>query len=178
MKVKTLSSLALGLVLFAGCKSGEKKDEKQPEKQNAPLVLKMDEQTSKYGYYDAEGKKVLGDYAMAFTDTLRDYAIVADSGFILIDRKGKKVYDVFAFDNAPDAPQDGLYRIVKDGKIGYADAQTHQVVIAPVYDCAYPFGGGKAKVSKNCKKVQDGEHSSWESDEWMYVDVKGNKVAE
>ena len=33
----------------------------------------------------------------------------------------------------------GRYRIRLDGKIGYADEETGAIVVAPVYDCAFPF---------------------------------------
>ena len=99
--------------------------------------------------------------------------IEQDHKWVVVDEQKTVLYDVFIYDNGPDAPADGLYRIVKDGKIGYADAGTNAIVIEPKYDCAYPFENGKAKVSTNCKTVQDGDHSIWESDAWQFIDTKG-----
>ncbi len=45
-----------------------------------------------------------------------------DHKWVVVDEQKTVLYDVFIYDNGPDAPADGLYRIVKDGKIGYADA--------------------------------------------------------
>lgn len=96
-----------------------------------------------------------------------------DHKWVVVDEQKTVLYDVFPFDNGPDTPSDGLYRIVKDGKIGYADAATNAIVIAPQYDCAYPFENGKAKVSTNCQTTKDGDHSVWTSDAWLLIDKKG-----
>ena len=96
-----------------------------------------------------------------------------DHKWVVVDEQKTVLYDVFLYDNGPDAPSEGLYRIVKDGKIGYADASTNAIVIEPQYDCAYPFENGKAKVSTNCKTVKDGEYDVWESDAWQFIDKKG-----
>lgn len=93
--------------------------------------------------------------------------------WVIADDKKTPLYDVFIYDNGPDYPAEGLIRVVKNGKIGYADATTFAIVIPPQYDCAFPFENGKAKVSTNCKTVKDGEHSIWESDAWQYVDKTG-----
>lgn len=96
-----------------------------------------------------------------------------DHKWVVVDEQKNVLYDVFLYDNGPDAPADGLYRIVKDGKIGYADAGTNAIVIEPQYDCAYPFENGKAKVSTDCKTVKDGEYDVWESEAWQFIDKKG-----
>jgi WG containing repeat len=93
--------------------------------------------------------------------------------WVIKNRKKKTLYEVFPFDNGPDYPSEGLIRVVKNGKIGYANAKTYTLVIAPQFDCAFPFENGKAKVSYNCKTLKDGEHNIWTSDTWQYVDKKG-----
>lgn len=96
-----------------------------------------------------------------------------DQKWVVVDEQKTVLYDVFLYDNGPDTPVDGLYRIVKNGKIGYADASTNTIVIEPQYDCAFPFENGKAKVSTNCKTVQEGDHSIWESEDWQFIDKTG-----
>lgn len=98
----------------------------------------------------------------------------ADGKWVIMDGPKTALYEVFIFDNGPDYPAEGLIRVVKNGKIGYADASTYAIVIEPQFDCAYPFENGKAKVSNQCRTVKDGEHSVWESEAWQYVDKKGN----
>ena len=143
------------------------------------LILKRDNKTSLFAYFDEKGNKVLGDYFAAYTDTITEYGIVADPGFVLIDKTGKHIYNIYPFDNGPDYTSEGIYRIIKDGKIGYVDSVTSKVLIKPKFGCAYPFENGKAKVSLNCRTVKafpGDEHSTWESGEWFYVDKTGKIV--
>jgi len=141
------------------------------------LVLYTDknEQT---GYRKLSGKVVIpaGKYTYCFTDTFRTFALVSTKKEIIaIDRDDKKLYEVFVFDNGPDYAQEGLFRIVKNGKIGYADATTGKIVIEPAYDGAYPFENGKARVSIGCKTITDGEHKLWTEREWFYIDRNGKQ---
>ncbi len=93
--------------------------------------------------------------------------------WVIMDNKKTTLYDVFLYDNGPDYASDGLIRVVKNGKIGYADAKTYAIVITPQFDCAFPFENGKAKVSNKCKTIKEGKHIIWTSDAWQYVDKKG-----
>lgn len=96
--------------------------------------------------------------------------------WVILDNQKTTLYEVFPFDNGPDYPAEGLIRVVKNGKIGFADANTYAIVIEPQFDCAFPFKDGKAKVSNQCKTVKIGEYNSWESEQWQYIDNKGNYV--
>ena len=102
----------------------------------------------------------IGKYQRCFTDTFKSYAVVAlpKIGMVAIDRHQNILYEVFPFDNGPDNASEGLFRIVANKKIGYADAATGAVVIRPQFDCAFPFENGSAKVSIDCKAKSDGEH--------------------
>jgi len=135
---------------------------------------------NEYGYKNSNGEIVipLGKYLRCFTDTFKTYAIVvkSNSGFLAIDRQETVLYEVFPFDNGPDEPYEGIFRILADKKIGYADSMTGKVVIKPQFDCAWPFENGVAKVSTDCKTQQEGEHSIWLSDHWYYIDKTGKKV--
>jgi hypothetical protein len=132
-----------------------------------------------YGYSDQKGRLVIryGKYPMIYTDTFRTYAIVLKSkeGLVAIDRNEKVLYHIFPFENGPDDVVEGLFRIVKNGKIGFADTNG-KVVIAPQFECAYPFENGKAKVSNNCTEHKQGEHKYWESADWFYIDKEGKKL--
>jgi WG containing repeat len=96
-----------------------------------------------------------------------------DGKWVIVDRQKAVLYEVFIYDNGPDYPSEGLIRVLKNGKIGYADAKTYAIVIEPQFDCAFPFENGKAKVSNQCQTLKDGEHSVWESEDWRYVDKQG-----
>ncbi|MFN8355849.1 MAG: alpha/beta hydrolase-fold protein [Spirosomataceae bacterium] len=93
--------------------------------------------------------------------------------WVITDLKKTTLYDVFNYDNGPDYASEGLIRVVKNGKIGYADAKTYRLVIAPQFDCAYPFEKGKAKVSTHCTTIRKDEHSTWQSDHWQFIDKSG-----
>lgn len=97
--------------------------------------------------------------------------------WVILDKQKTTLYEVFPFDNGPDYPAEGLIRVLKNGKIGYVDANTYTIVIEPQFDCAFPFEDGKAKVSNHCQTIKDGEHSIWESEAWQYVDKTGKYVS-
>jgi WG containing repeat len=112
------------------------------------------------------------------TTTVLTMEQTADGKWAILDGQKTPLYEVFIYDNGPDYEAEGLIRVVKNGKIGYADAKTYAIVIEPQFDCAYPFENGKAEVSNQCKTVKDGEHSVWESDIWQLVDKKGSLMPE
>lgn len=144
------------------------------------LILFEDTIKEEYGYKNLKGDTIipLGKYSICFTDTFKTYAIVAipKNGFVAIDRQENILYNVFAFDNGPDYVSDGLFRILIDGKIGYADSVTGNCIIKPQFECAGPFENGKAKVSLDCKKLSDGEHETWVSERWFYIDKTGKAI--
>lgn len=140
------------------------------------LRLIVDTTKDAYAYVNTKGDTVIpfGKYLMCYTDTFDKFAIVGskDNGLVGIDRNEKVLFNVYVFDNGPDYPSDGLFRIVKDGKIGYANLNG-QIVIPPQFDCAYPFKKGKAKVGNGCKTQSDGEHHYWTGGQWYIINKKG-----
>lgn len=150
--------------------------QKKPTKTESPLFLVSKDE--KYAYVNAKGDTLipLGKYAACFTETFSDMAIVTSKGRLVgIDRKENILFEVFIFDNGPDDLSDGLFRIVKDKKIGFAD-EHGKIIVQPTLGCAYPFEGGKAMVSDSCKTVYDGEHKRWISHKWYYIDKKGKRI--
>lgn len=117
-----------------------------------------------------------GKYYATWTDTLKTFAIVSkNSEMIGIDRNENLLFSVFSFDNGPDYVVEGLFRVRRHGKIGYANQQG-EIVIPCQFDCAYYFENGRAKVSNNCKTIKEGEYHRWISDDWYYIDKQGNKI--
>lgn len=141
----------------------------------------VDSTTDQYGYEDRSGKMAIpfGKYSIIYTELFKTHAIVfkEGEGFVAIDRSEKILYHIFPFDNGPDEPSEGLYRIIENGKIGYANMKG-EIVIAPQFACARPFKKGKAEVSVNCTTHKDGEHSFWVSEEWYYINKKGKKLSD
>jgi hypothetical protein len=173
MRRTTTSFLFIALVfILISCRQGAKT--------NDYLLSFSDTITNGYGYKDQKGTIVIpqGKYLFCFTDTFKTYAIVIkpNAGFVAIDRHEQVLYKVFSFDNGPDYPSGGLFRIVENDKIGFADEVTGKIVIKPQFDCAFPFENGEAKVSNECKIQSLGEHSEWLSDHWFYIDKNGKKL--
>lgn len=152
----------------------------QPLRDKGVLILVSDSATDTYGYRNEAGKIVIpmGKYSVCYTDTFRNYAIVLMSGkgFVGIDRQDRVLYSVFIFDNGPDEPSNGLFRIRATGKIGYANSATGEIVIRPQYACAWPFENGIAKVALECQTRSDGEYHYWISDHWFYINKYGVRV--
>ncbi len=131
------------------------------------------------GYVNAFGDTIIpyGRYNYCYTDTIRNFGIVLDSNgtCLAIDVEGNYLYDVKWFDNGPDHIVEGLFRVILNDQIGYADAQGN-IVIAPQYTCAEPFNQGRAKVTYSCELIDDGEYQTMKSASWFYIDHTGNKI--
>lgn len=140
------------------------------------LFAKQNPKTESFAYYNSQNQKILGDYQQIYTDIFVNFAIILDTNFYLIDRTGFKLHEIFPYDNGPDYPSEGLYRIVKNGKIGFLNARTSQLIIEPLYEAAFPYENGKTKVSYKAKRSKQGEHFVWISDEWFYIDKSGKKI--
>jgi WG containing repeat len=94
-------------------------------------------------------------------------------GWMYVDRTGRVVITgVARMDNWADEFHDGLVRVVKNGRWGFADRKGH-IVIAPIYDGALDFENGRATVCRGCKTTSDGEHSWFTGGQWYELDTKG-----
>lgn len=142
-----------------------------------PFVVEKNEL---YGYANESGDTVIDCvYPLAFTDTISRIGFVADDkGRIrCFNNEGKFLFYTYMCDNGPDYPHEGCFRIEdQNGLIGFADTLGN-VVISPKYKFAYPFSGGKAKVTDSGKPAieKDSEYSSWESDNWYFVSREDGK---
>lgn len=152
----------------------------QTRKDSDYWISFIDTVNGEHGYKNQNGDIVIppGTYSFCFTDTFRTYAIVAKPhfGFAAIDRQENVLYKVFPYDNGPDYPSDGLFRILEKNKIGFANTATGAIVIQPIFDCAFPFENGVAQVSVDCRTQSDGGHNTWLSDNWYYIDKTGMNV--
>lgn len=139
-----------------------------------------DEEEEQCSYVNANGDTLfpMGTFVHCFSDSV-NYAIVikwekSDYAFPIIDSKGNELYGAFVFDNGPDYIEDGTFRIIKDGKIGYA-SEDSEIIIEPIYEGAWPFKDGRAFVSLETSVESDGEHSWWVGGDWFYIDKNGNR---
>ncbi len=120
-----------------------------------------------------------GKYAFEFPYDHKNFKIVVthDQRLLAIGKDGKELFEVYWYDNGPDYISDGLFRIVENEKVGYAN-EAGEVIIKPQYACASPFENGQAKVTYNCDLIEEGEHSRMESDSWFTIDKEGKRVGE
>jgi len=198
MIMRKLLLLLLSVTFFTSCENTQNTSTEEPSTVNTeevnpeeepanrgPLYKifegEEDEIFAKTGYVNAAGDTVIamGKYKYCFTDTLVNYAIVMDQDNVCkaIDSNEKVLYEVKWYDNGPDYISDGLFRIIIEGKTGYAN-KAGEIVIEPIYACTEPFEGGQARVTLKCELSKDGEYTRMESDEWFSIDTKGNKIAE
>jgi hypothetical protein len=101
-------------------------------------------------------------------------------GWMYVSRRGIVVVQrVQTMDNGPDSFHDGLVRVIRNKKYGFANRKG-ELVIPPVYDGAMSFENGKAKVCKGCDSKcadRDCEHHFLAGGEWFQIDTKGSVVA-
>jgi WG containing repeat len=174
MKTNLTFLLIITLFLAISCNESNSQDN---------YLVKISEEDDEigetFGYANLDGEVIiaLDKYYYCYTDTFVNYAIVMDYEYkcIAIDRDENVLYDVFMFDNGPDYIEEGLFRIVKDGKMGFAN-EDGEIVIKPEYDFAFPFEDGEAKVTFEAELIEEFEMTRVESDSWFFIDKEGNKI--
>jgi WG containing repeat len=94
-----------------------------------------------------------------------------------VSRSGKVVIKgVPVMDNGADSFHDGLVRIVRNGKYGFAN-RAGQVVIPTIYDGAMNFENGRAEVCKRCQISAEEEYHVFSGGDWFRINVKGAILA-
>ena len=109
--------------------------------------------------------------SLLFRDTLLTVPHVYDSTgkLFAIDKHGKPLFEIYIYDNGADYVEEGLFRMKKNNKVGFADTN-NTIIIAPEYDFASPFKNGKSVVCNGCKKDDDFAYSGGK---WGVIDKKG-----
>lgn len=97
--------------------------------------------------------------------------IIAGEGYAYVRPTGAALV-VATIDNGPDDFVDGLARVRIGGKIGYANRRL-QIIVPAIYDGAYPFVKGRARVCVGCVAVSDGEHSFYQGGTGLCIDQRG-----
>lgn len=117
----------------------------------------------RFGYRNQRGDEVIAPrfvFAYEFSKWGLAAAVEAPTEttparFVFIDPSGAVVAQAYAFDNGPDYFQEGLARIVVDGKVGFID-RGGAIAIPPQFAGASAFCHDRAEV-------HDGA-SAWEID--------------
>ncbi|MFA9370524.1 MAG: WG repeat-containing protein [Labilibaculum antarcticum] len=140
---------------------------------------------SSVAYVNEKGDTIIpfGKYAYYGTDTFVHFANVMvhpnDSTYgrqVGINRHLKILFDIVMFDNGPEPFKEGLIRILRNGKMGYAN-EYGEIVIPCIYDYAKWIHDGEAEVTFDALEFRDmDEHLRVESDEWFLIDMNGKKI--
>jgi WG containing repeat len=104
----------------------------------------------------------------------------AKEGWMYVSRTGRVVViGVPSMDNGADSFHDGLVRVIRNKKYGFANRKG-QIVISAHYDGAMNFEKGIAKVCSHCesKCVDDEcEVHVFAGGEWFQINTKGTVVS-
>ena len=129
------------------------------------------------GYVDSSGKVIIpaGKYPYLFTDVFDKIAFVLlkdKKGVYAIDRSEKVLFQVCSFELGPDIISNGLFRIIENGKIGFAN-MNGKIVIKPNWGFIFPFQENGLAIF--CEK------GNWiwrkfSGGKWGAMDTKGNIV--
>lgn len=133
------------------------------------------------GFVDVNGKIVIPaeKYADIFTDEFDKIAFVAirgRQGIYAIDRNEQILFQVYNYEVFPDKITNGLFRIIENDKMGFANMDG-QIVIEPQYKFVYPFQkNGYAIFCENgiWTKLDD-EHLVLKG-KWGAIDKKGTVI--
>jgi hypothetical protein len=186
------------LIFFFSCRTYTEKEQTSNEYtdivisdsiEESILYAVTDEENLEFGsklaYVNMDQDTVIpfGRFAYFGTDTLRFYAnvLISPDGIsygrpVGINRKGEVLFDIVMYDNGPDYFSEGLIRVKRNGKMGYAN-EKGEVVIPCHYDFAKIFENGVAEVTFEAKEFQDLDgHPRVESDAWFEIDREGNPI--
>ena len=149
--------------------------------QDKILVKIHSEELDQTGYVNLEGDTIIpfSKYQYCYSDTIKEFGIVKnkEGKLIAIDIKQRILFEVFNSENSPDPISEGLFRIKKNEKIGFAN-ELGEVIIPPKYEGALPFKKGKAKVSKSCFLSSNEEKKEIRCKDYFYIDKRGEIIAE
>ncbi|WP_312285190.1 WG repeat-containing protein [Chryseobacterium gleum] len=119
-----------------------------------------------------DGDPVEGE-TIVFDGSKEDEKSEKNAWGYVYDRNGKFLYQPFLFDNGADYFSEGVRRLVKNGKVGFAD-RNGKIVIEAEHDFVAPFNYGYAAFCDGCdwEKTED-EHPQIIGGTWGVMNFKG-----
>lgn len=121
-------------------------------------------------------KKGIGNETILFAGGKRNDKYEKNTFGYVYDRKGEFLYKPYLFDNGADYFSEGVRRLVRNGKVGFAD-RNGTIVIQPKHDFVSSFNYGYASFCNGCdwEKTED-EHKSIVGGTWGVMNSKGETV--
>lgn len=133
------------------------------------------------GYVNEKNEVIIpiGKYPRLYSpifDNIAFVSIKGKTGIYAINRSEKVLFEVYYLDNGPDIVSEGLFRIIKNGKIGFAD-MTGEVVIEPKFHFAFPFQkDGTAVFNEGGTLVRDGDYTRYQGGQWGVINKDGQII--
>jgi hypothetical protein len=156
--------------------------------------IRITTQSGKIGYLNKQGALVIDtsyffvDTALANTQfinrkvkTHSDFSrcgiakVHDDSGIVMIDTNGHKLYRPFIFDNAMDEYSQGIARFKLNDKFGFFDS-CGRITIPAQYQFVERFNQNRAVFSNDCLLKKNGEHTEIVGGKWGFIDKTGTIV--
>ncbi len=127
-------------------------------------------------YSDIKNGTVVKDTLLSFLGCPKSIKQEPHTFGCVFDRKGQYLYQTFLYDNGADYRVEGYQRIVKNGKVGFANREG-KVVIQPQFDFVSPFNYGYASFCNGCYWGKREEHQRIIGGKWGFINKKGETVA-
>jgi len=126
-------------------------------------ITSMNEQPFKYQLIDRNGNVITNKLWQGITPLIQNdnsiYYYFHDENSVLILDKNTRVVSPQNVSFAPPSTVDGIFRFIKDGKVGYMKLNG-TILISPQFDGAFDFDGYSfAKV--------------WKNERWLIIDKSG-----
>ncbi|WP_316804458.1 WG repeat-containing protein [Pedobacter nototheniae] len=83
-----------------------------------------------------------------------------DSGWVYINRQDSIILRPFIYDSGPDYLEEGLFRFVENGKMGFAN-KNYEKIIPAMFDFVTFFENGIAEYTLGGSKSMHVVHWSW-----------------
>jgi len=132
------------------------------------------EKAGKYGFKNSLNVEIING-RFNFAQKFSKYgiaAVVDDSGWVYINKNGKKIIRPHVIDNGPDYFSFGLARFISNNKFGYFNEEG-SVIIKPQFDYARSFADSMAAVCIGCQFVKRKEHTEIINGRWGFINLKG-----
>lgn len=133
------------------------------------------------GYVNEKNEEVIpvGKYQRLYStvfDKIAFVSIKGKPGIYVINRSEEVLFRVHTLDNGPDVVSEGLFRIIQDGKIGFAD-MTGKVVIEPKFHFVFPFQkDGTAVFNEGGTLVREGDYTRYQGGKWGVTNKAGKII--
>jgi len=143
--------------------------------------LRVTDSSHRQAFIDAKGKVRIpyGKYEYILTDTLMHFAFVYNQeiGVVAINKQEEVLFKPLIVDNfQPDEPRNGLFRIIEDEKIGFAN-MNGEIIIPAHFEAVKSFQDSIAAFCVGCKMEYDElEYGYWSGGKWGFISLKGDTL--